>query len=357
MGLAVVQSLRPQQPVTEEDVAALEIDLLAGLTLARSAAGVGDKTIRQDTGNLEQIRSWFGRPLWEMEPADADAYFGRVLRSAANSTKAHKAKALTVYFAYVDLRHRAEVFTLTGRAPQCPLDEMNRPRNHHEMALRIPPGEQEIDALFAGWRQELDTCRKYAPSARTFTACRLITQVGLRITETCQLDLDDIKWDLGAFGKLHVRYGKGANRSGPRPRMVPLIDGSGATLRWFIEDIWGLLDTDDLRPGAPLFPSERRHADRTAKRITDDGIRSGLAEATARHLPGWSGKLTPHVLRHYCASQLYLSGVGLLAIQELLGHAWVVTTMRYVHVNSSHVEDAWQAAATRRVGRLEGLLR
>jgi len=162
MALAVVKSLRPRRPVTEEDVAALEIDLLAGLTLARSAAGVGDKTIRQDTGNLEQIRSWFGRPLWEMEPTDADAYFGRVLRTAANSTKAHKAKALTVYFAYVDLRHRAEVFALTGRAPQCPLDEMNRPRNHHEMALRIPPGEQEIDALFAGWRQELDTCRKYA---------------------------------------------------------------------------------------------------------------------------------------------------------------------------------------------------
>jgi integrase/recombinase XerD len=76
---------------------------MAGLTLARSAAGVGDKTIRQDVGNLEQIRSWFGRPLWEMEPPDADAYFGRVLRTAATSTKAHKAKALTVYFAYIDL--------------------------------------------------------------------------------------------------------------------------------------------------------------------------------------------------------------------------------------------------------------
>ena len=65
-------------------------------------------------------------------------------------------------------------------------------------------------------------------------------------------------------------------------------------------------------------------------------MRSGLAEATARHLPGWSGKLTPHVLRHYCASQLYLSGVGLLAIQELLGHAWVVTTMRYANSRELH---------------------
>jgi integrase len=298
MTLAVVHDLRPRQPATAEDVAAFEVDVVAGLMLARSAAGIGDKTIRQDVANLEQARAWFGRPLWEMEPADGDAYFGRALRNAANSTKGHKAKALTVYFDYLNLRHRAEVFALCGRAPQCPLDEMNRPRNHHEMALRIPPSEREILGFFAGWREELGSCRKYAPSARTFCACRLISQVGLRINETCGLDLDDVKWDLGHFGKLHVRFGKGANRSGPRPRMAPLINGADATLRWFIEDIWGLLDTDDLRPGAPLFPSERRHPDGTARRITDDGIRCGLAEAVARHLPGWQGRLTPHALRH-----------------------------------------------------------
>jgi integrase/recombinase XerD len=56
-----------------------------------------------------------------------------------------------------------------------------------------------------------------------------------------------------------------------------------------------------------------------------------LADAVAAHLPGWRDGLTPHVLRHYCASQMYLSGVDLIAIQEMLGHAWVATTMRYVH--------------------------
>jgi integrase/recombinase XerD len=131
---------------------------------------------------------------------------------------------------------------------------MNRPRNHHEMALRIPPGEQEIDALFAGWRQELDTCRKYAPSARTFTACRLITQVGLRITETCQLDLDDIKWDLGAFGELHVRYGKGANRSGPRPRMAPLINGAEISKSASLRSTHRLARSSRARRGAGSFP-------------------------------------------------------------------------------------------------------
>src|SRR6478672_3105042 len=57
-------------------------------------------------------------------------------------------------------------------------------------------------------------------------------------------------------------------------------------------------------------------------RATADVYRRSLAEAAARHLPAWAGKLTPHVLRHFCASQLYLAGMSLFAIQELLGHAW-----------------------------------
>jgi site-specific recombinase XerD len=62
------------------------------------------------------------------------------------------------------------------------------------------------------------------------------------------------------------------------------------------------------------------------------------------------------VLRHYCASQLYLHGMDLLAIQETLGHVWVATTMRYVHVHSSRIEDAWLAGQKRAAKRLEGLL-
>ena len=35
--------------------------------------------------------------------------------------------------------------------------------------------------------------------------------------------------------------------------------------------------------------------------------------------------------------------MDLIAIQEALGHAWVATTMNYVHVHATHVEDAWVA--------------
>ncbi|WP_230211150.1 site-specific integrase [Streptomyces kaniharaensis] len=120
--------------------------------------------------------------------------------------------------------------------------------------LRIPPSEPEVGTLFAGWGGELATCRKFAPTARNYTASKLLSQVGLRVSEACGLDLDDIKWDLGRFGKLHGRHGKGTRGSGPRERMVPLINGADRTLRWFIEDVWGQFDDDHTRLGAPLFP-------------------------------------------------------------------------------------------------------
>jgi integrase/recombinase XerD len=134
---------------------------------------------------------------------------------------------------------------------------MNRPRGPGEASLRVPPSEAEVGALFAGWRGELATCRKFAPTARNYAAARLMAGAGLRVSEACGLDLAGIKWDLGRFGKLHVRRGKGSRGSGPRERMVPLINEAGRTLRWLIEDVRGHFGTGRTWPGAPLFPSER----------------------------------------------------------------------------------------------------
>jgi integrase/DNA-binding Xre family transcriptional regulator len=273
MGLAAVRDLRElRAPVSAEELAAFETDMLAGFVLARASAGLADATIRSDLSQLEQIRAWFGRPLWELEPKHADAYFGQVLRTAAPGTRLLRAQALTTYFRFLELRHRAEIYNLTGRAVECPLDEANRPRGSRAVALRVPPSEQEVQALFAGWRQELTACRKYAPTARNYAAARLMSEVGLRVNEACSLDLADVKWELGRFGKLHVRYGKGSGGSGPKARMVPLINHADRTLRWFIEDVWGHFDDDHTRPGAPLFPSERKHADGSCRRVGDDAL-------------------------------------------------------------------------------------
>ena len=108
----------------------------------------------------------------------------------------------------MEIRHKIEIHQLTGRVIECPLDEMNRPRASAGPQLRIPPAEAEIGQLFAGWRGELATCRKFAPAARNYAAARLAADVGLQINEARMPGLDDVRWELGRFGKLNVRYGK-----------------------------------------------------------------------------------------------------------------------------------------------------
>lgn len=357
MGVEAVQDLRVRRAAASPDeLEQFETDVLAGLVLARASAGLADGTIRGDLSNLEQLRDWFGRPLWEMDPADADAYFGTVLRGAPSGTRLARAAALSVYFEFLEVRHKVELHAMTGRVVECPIDEMNRPRGSKDARLRIPPLRNEIGTLFTGWARELATCRKYAPTARNYAAARLMAEVGLRINEVRHLDLADVHWELGVFGKLHVRIGKGARGSGPRERMVPLVNGAGRTLRWYIEDVWGQFGGDHTRQGAALFPSERVERDGSSHRAGYDVLRAGLTRATQAHLPTWAGRLTPHVLRHYCASQLYLDGVDLISIQEMYGHAWVATTMKYVHVHRSRIEDAWIVGQRRAAARLEGLV-
>jgi putative transcriptional regulator len=97
-----------------------------------------------------------------------------------------------------------------------------------------------------------------------------------------------------------------------------------------------------------MLPSERHDPDlRPVPAGGHQRVAPRLATQTSRWLPAWSGRLTPHVLRHYCASSLYGAGMDLKALQELLGHQWLATTSGYIHVRSDHIEQAWVNANRR----------
>jgi hypothetical protein len=61
---------------------------------ALGVACLTDGTISSDVIHLEQVRAWLGRLLWDMEPADADAYFGKALRGVARGTRLSRAQTL-----------------------------------------------------------------------------------------------------------------------------------------------------------------------------------------------------------------------------------------------------------------------
>lgn len=63
------------------------------------------------------------------------------------------------------------------------------------------PTAEEIDQLFAGCREELVSCRKFAPAARNsnYAVARLAADVGLQINEARMFDLNDVRWEPGRY--------------------------------------------------------------------------------------------------------------------------------------------------------------
>ncbi|MEW1986586.1 tyrosine-type recombinase/integrase [Pseudarthrobacter oxydans] len=358
MALATVRSIGFSQALrSAQDEEDFEQELVDQFALAQIGAGVTDQFVRTERSVIFEFARFLGRYLWTAAPSDGDRFLAHLRheRGQARSTRESKAGTLARFYDFVIARYQGDIHALTGYVVIQPIDEFNRPSSSAFVATRIPPSDSEVETLFTRWSDALPEARKYLPAARDYLAASLWRRAGLRINETLMLDIKDWRPDLGQNGKIHVRFGKGSRGRGAKPRLVPAINSVDVLLQWWLTDVRHQFGDDYLDPDAPLFPSERRdrHTGGCA-RVGDDALRAGLASAVDRWLPAWRGRLSPHGLRHYCASSLYARGLDLKAVQELLGHEWLSTTTRYIHVHSDHIDHAWAVANERVAARLKG---
>ncbi|GAB3702063.1 tyrosine-type recombinase/integrase [Saccharopolyspora sp. NPDC049426] len=355
MNLAVVRNIgSPNTLRSAQELQDFEQELVDQYALSMAAVGLTDRHIAAARAVVIEFARVLSGPVWTASVGDGDRYLVQLRqRGQSRATVRSKADGVARFYDFVLTRYQGDIHRLTGHVVEQPVDEYNRPSFPVSGTPRVPPSDDEVDTLFTHWRQSLVHARKYLPAARDYFTASLWRRLGLRISESTKLDIRDWRPDLGTSGKLHVRHGKGSRGRGHKPRLVPAINSADQLIDWWLAEVRPQFGPDWADPDAPMLPSERRDPDLgRCIRVGADALRSGLATATGQWLPGWSGKLTPHVLRHYCASSLYSAGMDLKAVQELLGHEWLSTTTRYVHVHSDSIERAWEQANHRTSHRL-----
>jgi site-specific recombinase XerD len=223
VGLAVVRTLGgPKRLRTAQDVEDFEQELVDQFLLAAVGVGFSDSKISEDRATIFQFSRFLTRPLWTAQPGDVDRFLAAQRRQGrARATIVGKVGSLAQFYEFLLLRYQGDIHALTGYVVCQPIDEFNRPTTAEYGAGRVPPARDEVDALFGGWRTTLPDARKYLPAARDYLAASLWRRLGLRINETVMLDVRDWRPDLGEFGKLHVRFGKGSRGRGAKTRLVP----------------------------------------------------------------------------------------------------------------------------------------
>lgn len=333
-----------------------EQELIDQYALAQAAAGISDGYITSSRSVVFDFAQSLSGPIWSAGYADGDNFLAEQRRlGRAQSTRASKAGMIAQFYDFLIARYLGEIRAATGIVVEQPIDEWNRPSGVSLGKVRVPPSDVEVAEFFERWRLSIADARKYLPAARDYFAASLWRRVGLRISESVMLDIRDWRPDLGQIGKLHVRFGKGSRGRGYKPRLIPAINGAAELIDWWLAEVRPLFGSDWSNPDAPMLPSERidRDLDRPL-RVGPNALRRALADETEKWLPAWAGRMTPHVLRHYCASSLYGAGMDLKALQELLGHNWLSTTSQYIHVRGEHIENAWLQANARIEQRLGG---
>ena len=213
-----------------------------------------------------------------------------------------------------------------GAIPADPTADVRSPR----LARRLPKAlaEAQVVAL-------LESVDGVEPAdLRDRALLELLYGTGARISEIVGLSLGDVAGD---DGLLRV-FGKGA-----KERLVPIGRPARAAL-----DRW-------LSPaGRPRMAPARfaRRSDAEAVFLNARGTRlsrQGAWAVVKRHAErsGLGSVVSPHVLRHSCASHMLEHGADIRVVQEVLGHVSIATTQIYTKLSQERLRTTYDLAHPR----------
>ena len=250
--------------------------------------------------SLPVLRSWLG----------AQAAGG-----VARTTLARRTSAVKTFTAWATRR---------GLLTTDPASRLQVPK-----AKRTLPAVLRQDQALAAMAAAVLGAEQRDPIAlRDRLIVELLYATGIRVSELCGLDVDDV--DTGR-NLLRV-LGKGNKH-----RTVPIGRPALAAIKDWLADGRPHLVVSDSGPGLLLGPRGRRLDPRQARTVVHQTV--GAVDGAP--------DIGPHGLRHSAATHLLEGGADLRVVQELLGHSTLATTQLYTHVSVARLRAVHDQAHPR----------
>jgi integrase/recombinase XerD len=256
--------------------------------------------------------------LGQVSEADVQEYVAQL--RAARRAPATVARAL------VAVRSLHRFLVDEGRAGLDPTGDVGTPPVPQGLPKAL--AEEEVTSLLAA------VVGEDAIARRDRAILELLYGTGMRISELVGLSLGDLAVDDGVIRA----FGKGA-----KERLVPLG-------RYASEALEGWLAPSGR--GAMVPARWARRNDSEAVFLNTRGGRLsrqgawGIVRGYGDKV-GLGDRLTPHVLRHSCATHMLDHGADIRVVQELLGHASIATTQVYTRVSTERLRVVYHAAHPR----------
>lgn len=194
-----------------------------------------------------------------------------------------------------------------------------------DLRLRVPPrileplGLEQVQRFWASFH-----------TSRDIAMVGLLLLNGLRSCEVLGLELEDL---LLSESQVRVK-GKGS-----KVRLLPLAPETIRLLQCYLKT------ERPVTASARVFVSLKGRA--RGKPMTKAGLRSLFRHHRAQT---GIGKANPHRFRHTFGTDMARAGVSLPALQRLMGHSNIETTMLYVQISPKDVYDEYARAVARRTG-------
>jgi integrase/recombinase XerD len=290
-------SRAPAAIATGDDAALIDrfLEMLA------AEAGVARNTIVAYGTDLRSASTVLQGGLVAAQAPDLEQ-LGEAWLPLAPSSAARKASVLRRFFGFLT----EEGFRADDPSAALPRPQLGRP-------LPKILTHADVDAIFAELERRRSTLAS-APTLRLIALVELLYGSGLRATELVSLPRNAMRRD----EPFMILRGKGG-----RERLVPISERARAAVREWLVHV--------PSSAAFLFPSGHKYL----SRVRLFQLIKGLAADTGID----PTRISPHVLRHAFATHLLEGGADLRALQTLLGHADIVTTQIYTHVDSRRLVE------------------